>query len=140
MNEDVDYYFKAGFDEMDFDIVTGFLTKAYWSLGIGKDEVIRAAQNSALVVGAFTGDGRQIGYLRVISDKTKFAYVLDVIVDEDRRKQGIGQAMLKYMLAHPDLKSVGKWALLTSTAHGVYRKLGFAPVDRPNDWMELKIK
>jgi len=140
MNEDVDYYFKAGFDEMDFDIVTGFLTKAYWSLGIGKDEVIRAAQNSALVVGAFTGDGRQIGYLRVISDKTKFAYVLDVIVDEDRRKQGIGQAMLKYMLAHPDLKSVGKWVLLTSTAHGVYRKLGFAPVDRPNDWMELKIK
>jgi len=91
-------------------------------------------------VGAFTGDGRQIGYLRVISDKTKFAYVLDVIVDEDRRKQGIGQAMLKYMLAHPDLKSVGKWVLLTSTAHGVYRKLGFAPVDRPNDWMELKIK
>src|SRR5574340_1319879 len=86
----VNYLLKNGVEKMDFTRVTEMLATAYWSPGILVDEVLKGARNSALVVGAFDSKNRQIGYARVISDKTRFAYILDVIVDEACRKQGIG--------------------------------------------------
>ncbi len=132
-----EYSIKDGYDEMDFDKVTDLLKDTYWSNGIKKKEVVQGANSSALLVGAFTKN-KQIGYSRVISDKTRFAYILDVIVDEKHQKQGIGQAMIKYILNHPDLKDVYQWLLITKDAHGVYHKVGFNPLVRPNDWMEIR--
>lgn len=65
------------------------LKDAWWSKGITISEVMQGAKNSALVVGVFTNDGLQIGYSRVVSDKTRFAYILDVYVDERYRRKGI---------------------------------------------------
>jgi GNAT superfamily N-acetyltransferase len=132
------YSLKSGFNEMNFDKITFMLKDAFWCLGIKKDEVIQGAQNSALLTGAFDINNSQIAYARVISDKTRFAYILDVIVDEKYRKQGIGQAMINHILSHPDLKDVYQWLLITKDAHGVYKKSGFNPVSRPNDWMEIR--
>jgi N-acetylglutamate synthase-like GNAT family acetyltransferase len=134
----IEFQVKGGFANMDFDKVTEMLGKSFWSPGISKEEVIRGAQNSALIVGAFTNENKQIGYARVISDKTRFAYILDVMVDETCRRQGIGQAMVNYILNHPGLKDVYQWLLITKDAHGVYQKSGFKPVARPNDWMEIR--
>jgi len=127
---------KYGFENMDFVKVTEMLSKAYWSPGIEIDTVKKGASNSALVVGAFTEDNIQVGYARVISDKTKFAYILDVIIDENYRRKGIGQNIMKYLLSHEELKDVYQWLLRTGDAHGVYNKLGFKAVSRPLDWME----
>jgi len=124
----------------DFGKVTEMLKNAFWSIGIMENEVIQGARNSALLVGAFTADNKQIGYARVISDGTRFAYILDVIVDEKYRKQGIGQAMIRFILNHPVLKDIYQWLLITKDAHGVYQKVGFNPVARPNDWMEIRYK
>ena len=129
---------KDGFAAMDFDAITAMLKDAFWCKGIKKAEVIQGAKNSALLVGAFTAENKQIGYSRVISDKTRFAYVLDVIVDENYRRQGIGQAMMKFIINHPELKDVYQWLLITKDAHGVYKKVGFGPVARPDDWMEIR--
>ena len=134
----VDFQFKSGFDKMDFKRVTEMLAESYWVTGIKIDEVIKSAANSAILVGAFTEEGRQISYARAISDKTRFAYVLDVFVDKDYRKMGIGQAMLKYMMDQEEMKSVYHWLLITRDAHEVYRKIGFEVVTRPDDWMEIK--
>ena len=125
-------------EAMDFQKVTEMLSQAYWSSGIGMAEVKKGARNSSLVVGAILPDGTQIGYARVISDKTRFAYILDVYVDENYRKQGIGQAMMNYILAHDELKDVYQWMLITKDAHGVYSKLGFKVISRPLDWMEIR--
>jgi len=138
MNNAPHYSLKDGYREMDFDKITDMLTGTYWSPGIKKPEVMQGAQNSALVVGAFTPENKQIGYSRVISDKTRFAYILDVIVNDAFRKQGIGQAMIRYILKHPDLKNIYQWILITKDAHGVYQKAGFNPVARPQDWMEIR--
>jgi GNAT superfamily N-acetyltransferase len=99
---------------------------------------MQGAQNSALIVGAFSSENEQIGYSRVISDKTRFAYIMDVIVDDKYRKQGIGQAMINYILNHPELKDVYQWLLHTRDAHGVYHKVGFKPVAHPDAWMEIR--
>lgn len=135
-----DYSIIDGFNEMNFDKVTAMLTNAFWCIGIKKDEVIKGAQNSALIVGVFNSEKEQIGYSRVISDKTRFAYILDVIVDEKYRKQGIGQAMINHILNHSDLKDVYQWLLITKDAHGVYRKAGFCKIAGPDDWMEIRNK
>ncbi len=138
MNEKIQFHIKDGFDLMDFDKVTEMLKNAFWCPGIKKPEVVQGAKYSALVVGAFDKEDEQIGYARVISDRTRFGYVLDVMVDERYRKQGIGQAMVKYMMQHHDLKDVYQWLLITKDAHGVYKKVGFNLVSRPDDWMEIR--
>ena len=125
-------------NKMDFAWVTEMLKDAYWSKGIGIDEVKQGAVNSSLVVGVFTPDGLQIGYARVISDKTRFAYLLDVYVDESFRGRSIGQAMVDFILRHPTLKEVYQWVLITGDAHGLYSKLGFKPLEFPERWMEIR--
>jgi len=136
--ESIDYCLKSGFEMMDLVKVTEMLAKSYWCKGIKIEEVEKGASNSALVAGAFLTDGTQIGFVRVISDKTRFAYILDVIVEDAYQKMGIGQAMMKYILAHPDLKDVYQWFLVTSTAQGFYKKLGFKEFSAPEKWMEIK--
>jgi GNAT superfamily N-acetyltransferase len=122
---------------MDFDSVSGWLKEAYWSPGISRDEVVLGADNSSLVVGGFTESGRQVSFLRVISDKVRFAYILDVIVDPTFRGQGIGRAMVKFAMEHPEISSVYQWVLKTRDAHGVYAKLGFGPIQDPEKWMVI---
>ena len=114
------------------------LKDAYWSKGIGIEEVRQGAANSSLVVGVFTATGLQIGYARAISDKTRFAYILDVYVDESFRKQGVGRAMVDFILYHPTLKDVYQWLLITKDTHGLYSEFGFKPLEFPERWMEIR--
>ncbi len=133
---------REGFESMDFARVTAWLAATYWSRGIVRERVERAARHSALVVGAFTPDGLQVGYARIVSDKTRFAYVCDVVVDEAHRGRGLGRAMVQFALDHPEMATVTTWTLATRDAHRVYAPLGFLPVtdpvSRPADWMVLR--
>jgi GNAT superfamily N-acetyltransferase len=120
------------------DDIQSMLSKVFWSPNITKNEILKGIRNSALVVGAYTEDGKQVGFLRVVSDKVRFAYILDVVVKEDFRRQGIGQAMVKFTLSHSELKDVYQWLLITKDAHGVYEKCGFEPLRNPEKWMSIR--
>lgn len=133
----IDFVIRDGFDSMDFDRVAEMLARSFWTTGISREEVIKGARHSALVVGAFLNDGMQVGYARAISDRTRFAYVLDVFVDEQYRRAGIGQAMVRYILGHDVLKDVYQWLLITRDAHGVYRKAGFTELANADRWMQI---
>lgn len=133
-----DITIKDGLKNMDIEKVTNMLSNAFWCKGIQMNEVLKGAENSALVVGAFIDHINQIGFARVISDKTRFAYIVDVYVDESFRRKGIGQKMVTYILNHEELKDVYQWLLITKDAHGVYSKVGFNPISRPLDWMEIR--
>ncbi len=132
-----EYIVRFGCENMDFIKVTEMLSKAFWSTGIKMDEVIKGASNSALITGVFYR-GEQIGYARVASDKTRFAYIMDVYVDERYRRNGIGQLMINSILANDELSDVYHWLLITKDAHGVYSKSGFKTLSRPGDWMEIR--
>ncbi len=111
------------------------LKNAFWSRDISVEEIRKGARNSALVVAAYNSDGFVVGYLRVISDKTRFAYILDVYVHEEHRRRGIARAMVGFALNHPDLSDVYQWILITRDAHEVYRGVGFQPLPEPDKWM-----
>lgn len=134
----MDIVYKCGIGSMDFERVTEMLSQSYWSPGIKIDEMKKAAVNSALVIGAFSEDDRQIAYGRVISDKTRFAYLTDFYVDMEFRKKGICRKMAELVLAHPDLADVYQWLLVTGDAHGLYEKCGFKVIARPLDFMEIR--
>lgn len=126
-----------GIANMHFPAVTAMLARAFWSKGITEGEVRHAAKHSALVVGAFSGDA-QVGYARVISDKTRFAYITDVYVDEAYRNLGIGKKISRHILQHQELRLVYQWLLLTAHAREFYANFGFAPLSRANDMLEIR--
>jgi GNAT superfamily N-acetyltransferase len=127
-----------GFENMDFERVTRMLSQAKWSIGIGIDEVKQGALYSALVVGAFHGT-LQVGYARVVSDRTRFAYIADVYVDDEFRHNGIAKQMVTYILSHDSLKDVYQW-VLKSAADELYKAAGFVPFSEPEKWMEIRNK
>lgn len=136
--EAITIHLSSNFDDMHLDDIHEMLSKSYWIPGITRNEILKGMQNSALVVGAFIESGRQVGFLRVISDKVRFAYLLDVIVHENYRHRGIGQKMMAYTMEDPDLKDVYHWLLITKDAHGVYAKFGFTALEAPGMYMNIR--
>jgi GNAT superfamily N-acetyltransferase len=122
---------------IDFARVHEWLTHTYWSPGITRERVEKGARHSSLVLGAYAGSV-QAAYLRVVSDRTRFAYVADVFVADAFRKRGLAKAMLRFALEHPDHQGISKWLLATRDAHDVYRALGFAPLPNPENYLVLK--
>ena len=133
------YQLTDQWERMDFARVQEWLKDSYWVPGISREEVERGARHSALVVGSFTADGSQVGFLRVVSDKTRFAYFMDVFVDPLHRGKGLAKAMMEFVIGHSDFKTVKQWVLATRDAQEVYRPLGFEPLAHPERWMARMI-
>ena len=110
------YALSDELERIDFAKVTDWLSGSYWSPGIGRAEVERGARHSSLVVGAYDASGRQVGYGRIASDKTRFAYVMDVFVDSEHRGKGLGQAIVRFAMEHPEHLPVYLWLLATHDA------------------------
>lgn len=119
---------------IDFAKVHSWLTEAYWSNGVSQEKVERAAQFSTVVLGAYA-EGAQVGYCRVVSDRTTFAWLSDVYVDPAFRGKGVAQALTDFALKHPDLANMKRWLLATKDAQPLYSKLGFEPLANPEHWM-----
>jgi GNAT superfamily N-acetyltransferase len=97
--------------------------------------VERSIANS-MCVGVFHR-GDQVGFARVVSDLTIFAYLCDVYVLEEHRGRGLASWMLEAIAAHPDLQGLRRFILATRDAHKLYEKHGFTPVRRPESLMEI---
>ena len=131
------YEIDDDFSRLDFDLLEKWLSQTYWSPRIGKEEIQKGAANSTMVIGCYLGQ-EQVGYMRLISDKTRFGYIMDVYVDAGHRNKGIARQMILFALNNPDLKDVYQWLLATKDAHSVYAGVGFSPLPNPGNWMMLR--
>jgi GNAT superfamily N-acetyltransferase len=120
---------------LDLTLIHEFLRGAYWCPDVAYDTVKRAIERS-IPFGVFEND-RQVGFARVISDCSTFAYLADVFVIEECRGRGIGDWMMKGIIAHPDLEGLRTWLLATRDAHGLYARHGFVPLPNPERWMRM---
>jgi GNAT superfamily N-acetyltransferase len=119
---------------LDMGAICDFLSRAYWAKGRPRERIELSLQNS-LVFGIFD-NGRQIGLARVVTDYATFAWLCDVFVHEDYRKQGIGKWLMASILSHPELQGLRRFLLATRDAHGLYHQFGFTPMKDPERWME----
>lgn len=124
-------------DEAMLD-VTGihrFLTEeSYWARERTIEQTKTAIANS-ICFGLYRGD-EQIGFARVVSDRSTFAYIGDVYVLAAFRGQGLSKWLMQAMVDHPELQGLRRWVLATKDAHGLYEQFEFAPLRYPERWME----
>ncbi|MEU2334085.1 GNAT family N-acetyltransferase [Streptomyces sp. NPDC013172] len=130
------YEFSADTDRVDVDRVHRWLsTDAYWATGRPLEQHRRAMAGS-LNFGVYdTVTGEQVAYARVVTDHALFAWLADVYVDPTVRGKGVGTAMVESIREHLRPSGVRRVLLATHDAHGVYAKLGFAPLEHPDQWM-----
>ncbi len=120
---------------LDLEVIHGFISQSYWAKAIPKPLIERMVQHS-LCFGAYHR-GTQVGFARIISDYTTFAYLADVFVLPEHRGKGLSKALVAAVLAHPDLQGLRRWMLVTLDAQGLYEQFGFKAVTTPERHMEI---
>ncbi len=110
-------------EEFDDDRVTELLRTSYWASTRPVEEQSRAMDHSLNF--GIRSDGRLVGYARVVTDYCTFAWICDVIVDEDWRGQGVGKALMDHLFSHESLATCRRFLLTTKDAHELYRRYGF---------------
>lgn len=121
--------------KLDIETIHGFLTTSYWAKDITPTIVLRCIDHS-LCFGIYDGQ-KQIGFARVISDYTTFAYLADVFVIEAYRGRGLSKWLMECIMNYPDLQGLRRWMLMTRDAQGLYSRFGFQIAARPDNVMEI---
>ncbi|UUU35162.1 GNAT family N-acetyltransferase [Streptomyces sp. CA-210063] len=115
-------------------------TDAYWAIGRPREKQ-ESAIHGSLNFGAYeVGSGEQVAYARVVTDRTTFAWLCDVYVDRSARGKGLGTALVAAAREHLRPYGLRRILLATHDAHGVYAKLGFEPLAKPDQWMALVLE
>jgi GNAT superfamily N-acetyltransferase len=121
---------------LDVEVIHHFLSEeSYWSPGIPRHTVERAIKNS-LCFGVYAG-AEQVGFARVVTDKTTFGYLADVFIVSTHRGKGLSKWLMQCILGHEELQGLRRFLLFTSDAHGLYRQVGFKEVESPSRVMEI---
>jgi GNAT superfamily N-acetyltransferase len=122
--------------ELQISVIQDFLVnQSYWAQARTEEQTRRAIEHS-VCFGMFKGD-RQIGFARVVTDHSTFAYLGDVFVLEEYRSFGLGKWLMDAVISHPDLQGLRRWVLATRDAHGLYERSGFTGLKHSERWMEL---
>ena len=120
---------------LDIGLIHSFLSEqAYWCLGVPRAVIERAIEGS-LCFGAYCAQA-QTGFARVVTDGATFAYLCDVFVLPEWRRQGIARRLLAAIDQHPRLQGLRRFLLFTRDMHRLYRAGGFAPLAHPERGME----
>ncbi|WP_275795050.1 GNAT family N-acetyltransferase [Aliiglaciecola sp. CAU 1673] len=122
-------------NRLDLDAIHQALSNSYWSPGIPKSLVAKAIQHS-MCFGVFF-EGKQVGFARMITDRASFAYLADVYVLQEHSGQGVGKALMDFLLGHPELQGLRRIMLCTRDAHGLYSQFGFSEVPNPEIMMQI---
>ncbi|MBA3660107.1 MAG: GNAT family N-acetyltransferase [Gammaproteobacteria bacterium] len=119
-----EYVLSANKTEIDLNYLYNLLCiPSRYSTGLPPERFALIIEHS-LCFNVFY-QGKQVGFARVISDKSEFASLWDVFIDDEHRGKGVGQALLKYIFSHPQLRGIFRWFLMTEDAHGLYQKFDF---------------
>jgi GNAT superfamily N-acetyltransferase len=120
----------------DVDAALILLRATHWGGGMSRDTLTRAIANS-VCFGVYR-DTELIGLGRVVTDLATYAYWTDVVIAQSHRGRGVGRWLSDCMLAHPELQTLRRVALLTRDAASLYGQIGFSPGSGSLIYMERK--
>jgi GNAT superfamily N-acetyltransferase len=131
-----DYEISTDPRRLDVSVIHKFLAEdSYWSPGIPRSTVERAIANS-LCFGVYHR-AAQVGFARVVTDRSTFALLADVFILEAHRGKGLSKELMRRVVEHEDLQGLRRFLLLTSDAHGLYSQFGFKEIGSPARFMEV---
>ncbi len=107
---------------VDAALVAEWLAQTHWGYRRAPAVVNRLIENS-LCFSLLEGD-QYIGFARVVTDRTVFSWLSDLIVCTEFRGRGLGRWLVECILQHPDVAAT-QVVLQTSDGHGLYEKFGF---------------
>ncbi len=122
-------------ERLQVEAIHAFLSQTYWAKKRSLELMKRAIENS-FCFGVYSSDGKQVGFARVVTDYTTHGYLADVYVLETHRGRGLATWLLRTIQAHPRLKDLRRWCLVTRDAHRLYHSLGFTDLQRPERHLE----
>ncbi len=131
-----EYSISTDKKQLNLNVIHQFLANSYWAKGLTM-EVLQQSIEHSLVFGLYKGK-QQIGFARVITDYTTFAFIADVFVLELFRGQGLGKRLIEVIVSYPELQGLRRWLLATKDAHSLYQQFGFTELDQPNRLMEKR--
>jgi spermidine synthase len=120
----IDYKFETG--EKDFlKICDLYKIAGWWKESCSSDQISKLISGSFCFLTAWNED-KLVGFGRVISDGFNDAYIQDVYVDENYRKQGIAGSIISKLTEYCNSRKIN-WIALIATPGSVslYEKLGF---------------
>ena len=131
------YKISTDKDKLDLMAIHDFLTnRSYWAIGRSFETVKRSIENS-ICFGVYDSSDKFVGFARVLTDFAVFAYIMDVFILEDYRKQGLGKQLMSAIMQHSDLQCLKRIMLATNDAHELYEKYGFKRTVSPEKIMEI---
>lgn len=120
---------------LNVDLIHQFLSQeSYWAKNIPRALVERSIDHS-LCFGVYTGD-EQVGFARIITDYTTFAYLADVFILPAHRGRGLSKRLVQVITEHPDLQGLRRWVLITQDAHTLYEQFDFTALEHPERHMQ----
>jgi GNAT superfamily N-acetyltransferase len=122
---------------LDHALIHRFLSgQSYWAKDIPMEVMERSIEHS-LCFGIYKA-GRQVGFARVVTDFATFAWLADVFILDEHRGSGLGKMLVGGVLAHPRLQGLRRFQLGTRDAHALYEQFGFASLEFPERFMEIR--
>jgi GNAT superfamily N-acetyltransferase len=121
---------------LDLERIVAWLAVSYWANERDRATIERSLEHS-YVVGVHTPTGEQVALARATTDFASFAWIGDVVVHDDWRGKGIGTWLVQTLVDELRRRGVPRFVLGTRDAHGVYEKVGFAPLRVVDVWMEI---
>jgi N-acetylglutamate synthase-like GNAT family acetyltransferase len=117
-----DFLISSEKNRVDIDALHAMLNRSHWANGRSREAVEKTIANSLCF--SLINDSEQIGFARVIADGVTYAVILDMIVREDFRGQGLGKWLVQCIGEHPEVVSL-RQVLWTSVAYDFYQRAGF---------------
>lgn len=124
--------------KLQIEVIYQFLTNSYWAKGRTIDEVKKTIEH-CLCFGVYLED-KQIGFARIATDFTVFAYLMDVFILPEYRGKGYSKKLVHTIIENPELQSCTVWMLKTADAHGLYKQFGYTELKHPEKLMERLLK
>ncbi len=122
-----DFLITSDQNRVDIDALHAMLSQTYWAKDRSRDAVAKSVENS-LSFSVFKGD-EQVGFVRAITDGITYAVILDMIVREDFRGQGLGKWLVQCIGEHPEVVPL-RQVLWTVDADDFYRQSGFEEMSK----------